>query len=311
MTLKAYGDDYGNRYAQVYSSEVARVEALATVNADTEVLGLTQFESGSVSVAGSVRGSELGKDAQSGSVSVTATPSLQTTDRAVERGSVTATGTFNSNQFIRVFESGGTQATGSFSVDEFVRVFESGGVRFTGTPFVDATAKATDTARVTADATVRFTPLVITDSDDPVDAFRTILSEIKRQNFRLPKPDVYAMWDIDPQQRLKNPDPTAYIWSPTGGSLDRFSSDGDLLTDSRTVEIMVMTYSEAETHRYTEDIIEIIGRYIDDNSELTVYEDIDAVGVSDERGDHIFGESNHYINTIEIETQRLRSADNL
>jgi len=72
-----------------------------------------------------------------------------------------------------------------------------------------------------------------------------------------------------------------------------------------------MTYSASATHRYTENIIDIVGDYVDDNAQLTVYEDVDVDSVADERGDHIFGESDHYINTIEISTSRLRTTNNV
>ena len=142
-------------------------------------------------------------------------------------------------------------------------------------------------------------------SDDPVEMVVEILSADLTE-YTLDPPDIFRMWDLDPQQRLKNPDPAVYVWSPTPGSEDRFSADGSLLTDSRTVECMIMTYDEAKTHRYAEDIIDILGNYIDDNANLTLFEDVDPSVPSDERGEHIFGESNHYIMTVELDTQRLR-----
>jgi len=210
------------------------------------------------------------------------------------------------DEFVRVFETGATESVGTLTADEFVTAFDSGSVDSTATITGLEVAKVTDTGSFSATAELRFTPLVVTDSDDPVEAFRTIFAGIKRQNFRLPKPDVFAMWDVDPQQRLKKPDPALYVWSPTTGAIERFSADGDLHTDTRTVEIMVVTLDESQTHLYTEDIIDILKRYTDDNADLTIYEDVDPTTVEDNRGDNIYGKSDHYIMSVELETQRLR-----
>jgi len=146
------------------------------------------------------------------------------------------------------------------------------------------------------------------DSDDPVEMVYDILSATPSDWFTLTTPEVYRMWDVDPQQRLKNPNPAVYVWSPTPGTIGRFSADGDLLDDQRSVECLIMTYDKAETHRYTEDIIRIIARFVDDNANTTVFEDVDPTNVEDLRGDKIRGRSDHYINTIELETRRLRDS---
>ena len=148
------------------------------------------------------------------------------------------------------------------------------------------------------------------DTDDPV-AFVVEVLSADTNTWTLDAPDVFAMWDVDPQQRLKNPDPTIYVWSPTPGSEDRFSADGSLLTDSRTVECMIMGFDNAAVHRYAEETIDILGSYVDDNANLTLYEDVDPTVASDERGEKLYGESNHYIKTVEVETQRLRNTGKL
>jgi len=306
MALKAYGDDYGNRYAQVYTSETPRVDALATLAAETTVRGLKAFETGTVVGSATLSGAELGRDSQTGTFTATARFDGTGVQRALENGSLAATGTLTVDEFVRVFETGNTIGVGTPAVDEFVRVFEAGEFQITGAPSVLDVAKSIQTGSFSATAELRFTPLVVTDSDDPVEAFRTIFAGIKRQNFRLPKPDVFAMWDVDPQQRLKKPDPALYVWSPTTGAIERFSADGDLHTDTRTVEIMVVTLDESQTHRYTEDIIDILKRYTDDNADLTIYEDVGPTTVEDNREDNIYGKSDHYIMSVELETQRLR-----
>jgi len=149
---------------------------------------------------------------------------------------------------------------------------------------------------------------VSTSTDDPVDMVKTILTDTADTDYTLAPPDIFAMWEVDSQQRLKNPDPTVYVWSPTAAAINRFSADGDTLIDERTVECMVLTYSDSETHRYVEDIVDIMGDYIDDNADLTIQEDIEPSSIDDNRGDKLYGNSDHYIMTIEIETERLRAS---
>jgi len=326
MPVQGYGDDYGNRYAEVYSVEVIQLPATASLSLTEGVTDPTTFEtlsatataspelnefvrafeSGEISTVAIVRGSDSKIQTESGSILATSNLNAVEFVSASESGAIQATGQPAFDEFVRAFESGEIQSTGIPAIDEFVRAFESGAVVSTPGFDIKTITKVFESGGINATAQYRFTPLVFTDSDDPVDAFRTVLRNIREQDYNAPKPDIYAMWEVDPQQRLKNPDPTVYVWSPTPGSLDRFSADGDLTTDERTVELMVMTYDSALTHRYTESLIDIISNYVDDNANLTVYEDVDVDTVADERGDHIFGESDHYINTIEISTARLR-----
>jgi len=288
MPLKGYGDDYGDRYAQVYSVEV-----------------LTATGTGSLS------GTETGRATESGTILTTVVPTLSEFGRTSESGRVSASGVLAGTELAKAVESGAIDVGATQSLTELTRALESGAVSATIQPAIESFSRVFESGSIDGTATFRFNPLVFTDSDDPVDAFKIILQEVRSQAYALSRPDVFAMWEVDPQQRLKKPDPAVYVWSPTAGSLDRFSADGDLTTDSRTVELMVMTYSASATHRYTENIIDIVGDYVDDNAQLTVYEDVDVDTVADERGDHIFGESDHYINTIEISTSRLRTTNNV
>lgn len=339
-----YGDRYGEAYSveviQLPASAIPSLTetAVTELNTVAESGGLSAvaslsateqgfaFESGRIPTTALVSGIESGLATESGQVQVSGATSVQELGLAtesgqvvslaqlsgVESGSATESGGIRGvsqptiSELARAFESGGVTATGVSTIDELVGVLESGGLTATPNFDIKAIGGIVESGGIEATARYRFTPLVSTDSDDPVDAFRTILQNVRAQDYGLPSPDIYAMWEVDPQQRLKNPDPTVYVWSPTPGSLTRFSADGDLTTDTRTVELMVMTYDAAQTHRYTESLIDIIGDYVDDNANLTVYEDVDVDTVADGRGDHIFGESDHYINTIEISTARLR-----
>ena len=148
---------------------------------------------------------------------------------------------------------------------------------------------------------------VTTNTDDPVEMVVDILSGTPDSDYTLDPPDIFEMWEVDPQQRLKKPDPAVYVWSPTPGTIDRFSADGDLQIDGRIIECMILTYDKSETHRYAEDIVDIMGDYVDDNADLTIQEDIDPTGVEDNRGDKIRGRSDHYLMTVEIATERLRT----
>jgi len=308
MPVFGYGDNYGDRYGQVYSVEVLAVPATANV-AGVDV-GVTT-DSGRVLVSATPSTTESGEALESGSISINAVVDGAEVIPVFESGSVSSTATPSIRELQGVVESGAIQSAVANTITEIAQALESGSVPVDVIPSITDRSLLNESGEITTTAAFRFNPFVTTDSDDPVDAFRTILQEVRSQAYALTRPDVYAIWEVDPQQRLNKPDPAVYIWSPTPGNFDRFSADGQLTTDTRNVELLVMTLSESKTHRYTESIIDIVGDYVDDNADLTVYEDVDVDTVSDERGDKLFGETDHYINTIEFSTARLRETDSL
>lgn len=97
-----------------------------------------------------------------------------------------------------------------------------------------------------------------------------------------------------------------FVWSPAETSLDRFSADGDHLDQGDTVEIVIGTYGETETARLIEDVIDVMGQYIDDNHQNVNFRTVEPSAATDDRANTILRKTDHYTGTVTVNLENLR-----
>lgn len=118
-------------------------------------------------------------------------------------------------------------------------------------------------------------------------------------------PEVHHMWDVSARGRENNNDPSLYVWSPVEGDLSRFSADGDHLIDNQVVEISVWTLDSINTTEYAEDVIDLLGDYIEDNEDKITFRNIAPTSVNDLRAEHVTRNTDHYIIAIQVDVDGL------
>lgn len=124
-------------------------------------------------------------------------------------------------------------------------------------------------------------------------------------------PTVKHYWDDAQSERGPGADMPAilYVWSPTGSTLDRFSVDGERFDRTDTVEVQAWSLDETETRQLQANVVDILSQYLDDNETLTPYTDVAPVGTEDFREQKPARTTDHYVMSVEVETQDLQLTD--
>jgi len=163
-----------------------------------------------------------------------------------------------------------------------------------------ASANDTDTATTTP-----FFLINVVGVTDPVEAVEEIL--------RLSKSTATTQFTVknwwEDAQSERGPGagqpPVAYVWSPTGSTLDRFSIDANRFNQTDTIEVQVWSLDAREAKLLQQDITEILSRYLDDNNERTEFVDVAPVVENDFRQQNPARDTEHYVLSVEVETRGL------
>ena len=121
-------------------------------------------------------------------------------------------------------------------------------------------------------------------------------------------PDIRNYWDDSGSERGNGADMPAvlYVWSPTGSTLERFSSDGDKFDRQDTIEIQIWSLDEPETQQLQSDVVDILSQYLDDNKIRTPFSDLAPTGIDDFREQTSATHTDHYVMSVEVETRGLQ-----
>ena len=107
--------------------------------------------------------------------------------------------------------------------------------------------------------------------------------------------------------------PAVYIHKPTVGEIERFSADRLDTVETETVNLTIWilegtnnTNPETLARQYRTTLVNLFSEYMNDNFKRTEFHNIEPTGSTDFRQEHIARQTDHYIYTVEIETERLR-----
>lgn len=121
-------------------------------------------------------------------------------------------------------------------------------------------------------------------------------------------PEVHKLHDLTPRARENNSDDAVYVWSPAETNFERFSADGDNLLQDDTVEIVVATLDETRTARLIEDVVDVMGQYIDDNETDTTFHSVEPSAAADDRAETVVRSTQHFTGTVTVSTDAFRTA---
>ncbi len=147
-------------------------------------------------------------------------------------------------------------------------------------------------------------------STDPRAAIYDILTDIDGWDGPTPSVDLYE--DVSQKSKRNESDPALYLFKPGTDAIDRFSADGDTLTEDETVEIQIWILEDTRDYaakqlarQYRDTIIQELTQYLTDNYETTEFHRIEPAGANDFRHQHLARRTDHYIYSVDVDTHRL------
>jgi hypothetical protein len=190
--------------------------------------------------------------------------------------------------------------------------------------FLDATGVDADTAQSVA-TRVRFLTATATDEDEATTIFFPISLKADARAAIVDILDTFNVWpcatpriefteDVPHKGKENYPDPAIYVATEGSDTVERFSADGDSLQERKTVslDIWVLDSCNEQTpasiaEEYRRRVINILSAYMNDNFDRTEFHNIEPVASTDFRQEHIARQTDHYIYTVEVETERLET----
>ena len=153
----------------------------------------------------------------------------------------------------------------------------------------------------------------VSNADHHVQVVIDLLKDADAGQWTPDTPDIRNYWDDSGSERGNGADMPAvlYVWSPTGSTLERFSSDGDKFDRQDTIEIQIWSLDEPETQQLQSDVVDILSQYLDDNKIRTPYSDLAPTGTDDFREQTSATHTNHYVMSVEVGTRGLQDTQKL
>ena len=143
-------------------------------------------------------------------------------------------------------------------------------------------------------------------ASDPVQAVVDLLNGAATSVWTNADPEVHLQWDVSQRGKENNPDPALYVWSPVEGNFDAFDGEYSSLDETQTVEVDCWTMDAQETATLSDDVIQFLSEYGNDNESNTQFLHIRPSSVNDARAEHIARQTDHYIATLQITVRNLR-----
>lgn len=142
-------------------------------------------------------------------------------------------------------------------------------------------------------------------STDPVDAIYDLLNGYT--GWTNATPEVRYQWKWSPDQRENSRDPAIYVWSPTEGSYDAFDAEYSHLDEGQTIEANIWTLDDSETSTYSEDVVDFLSEYGNDNESQTEFHRIRPQNNNDMRQENIARKTDHFIASVQINLRNFRN----
>lgn len=149
-----------------------------------------------------------------------------------------------------------------------------------------------------------------TTKDDPVDAIHDLLQNAGTSVWNTTQDPTVHRWH-DRAEGERGPGdgqpPELYVWQPSGGPIERFTADGALLWEpGAPVEVWAFSLDESEVKTLTDDVINFIDDYLDDQEQNTPFVDIQPTSVEDFREQKPRRVTDHYVYRVLVDLERFR-----
>jgi len=144
-----------------------------------------------------------------------------------------------------------------------------------------------------------------TELADPVDLTVDILSTFASWPGRTP--DVYRIEEIPEKSRENNSQLALYVFSPEDTTPTDFDAEYSDVEEEATVEILIYSFDSDETAQTAERIRQLFEEYARDNRTNTPYHSIKPTSAGDNKSSKVSRRTDHYIDSITLTFERLRS----
>jgi hypothetical protein len=241
-------------------------------------------------------------DTDSATATLTATRDLSAS--AIDADSATAT--LDRSRSLTTTATDPDPATATLRVKGTLEAAGSDTTSGTGTLFetFNLEADGADTTHATADLRRTY----LTTEVDPVDATIDILRTASGAAWTNGEPDVFHHDEIPFSEKGPGGGQNAqiYVWAPTDATLGELSAAGEYIDKTHVVEIQVWSLDRDVT-QYRRDILDIMGRVINNQQRNGEFITFSPTASRDYRADKAARQTDHYINTVQIDPRKLDS----
>ena len=125
-------------------------------------------------------------------------------------------------------------------------------------------------------------------------------------------PEIDYWNDVNHKAKENRQADAIYLHTTGTDGIERFSADKGTIQETNSVLASVWTLGDATLSKrkaarnYRDDIVDIARGYMNDNFEFTEFHNIEPTESNDFRSQHNPRDTDHYIYTVEIETERLK-----
>ena len=144
----------------------------------------------------------------------------------------------------------------------------------------------------------------VTDSTNPGETIVDILKHCDTQFWTENKPEILQLHERSPKGRENATDDAIYVNGVEAINLERFSADPVTQNQDASVRVLVYSLSESRVLNHTEDILECLRDYMNDNYEKTAWHNIEPSDVIDHRDTRVYRRTEHYVFEINADLHR-------
>lgn len=140
---------------------------------------------------------------------------------------------------------------------------------------------------------------------DPVDLAVDILNSFDSWPQRIP--EVTRIEEIPERARENDSGLHIYAFSPEETTPEDFDAEYSDVEETATVEVLIYSFDSEETAETAERVRQLFEEYARDNRELTAYHSIKPESAGDDKSSKVTRRTDHYIDSITLTFERLRS----
>lgn len=140
---------------------------------------------------------------------------------------------------------------------------------------------------------------------DPVDATVDILTNFDSWPDTIPS--VYRIEEVPEKSRENKRQLAIYVFAPESLSPEEFDAEFSLAEESGVVEVLIYSFDSDRTADTKERVRELFEEYARDNRQNTPFHAIQIESVSDNKSSKVSRRTDHYVDSVRLTFERLRS----
>jgi len=142
--------------------------------------------------------------------------------------------------------------------------------------------------------------------ENPVDVTVDILNQFTNWP-TTEAPEAFRIEEVSERARENSNGINLYVYSSDATTPTDFDAEYSKVEEESTVEILIYSYDSDDTTATSERVRELFEEYARDNRENTAYHTIKPTSKADNKGSKVSRRTDHYIDTVQITFERLRT----